>query len=95
MWKERDTRNSFKELGWYMPEEFMGGNLFQWIVELHWFDETLSIADDMKASRKLDSTLFKLCFPSNYPLGPPLFRIITPRFLRFIPDGGGHVQEAG
>ncbi|KIK63260.1 hypothetical protein GYMLUDRAFT_487055 [Collybiopsis luxurians FD-317 M1] len=99
MWKERDTRNSFKKLGWYMPEEFMGGNLFQWIVELHSFDEMLPIADDMKDSRKLDSTLFKIvshliCFPSDYPLGPPLLRIIMPRFLQFMPGGGGHVQEA-
>ncbi|KAJ7474937.1 hypothetical protein FB451DRAFT_1247033 [Mycena latifolia] len=26
-----------------------------------------------------------------YPIGPPFFRIITPRFLPFIQGGGGHV----
>ncbi|KIK63262.1 hypothetical protein GYMLUDRAFT_487171 [Collybiopsis luxurians FD-317 M1] len=28
MLKEQDTCNSFKKLGWYMPEVFMGDTLF-------------------------------------------------------------------
>ncbi|KIK53259.1 hypothetical protein GYMLUDRAFT_49424 [Collybiopsis luxurians FD-317 M1] len=94
MLKEQNTCNSFKELGWYMPEEFMGDNLFQWIVELHSFDETLPIAKDMKA-RKLNSIIFEIRFPPDYPLSPPFFRIITPRFLPFIQGGGGHVTGGG
>jgi ubiquitin-conjugating enzyme E2 Q len=38
-----------KGLGWYMSEDLMGDNLFQWILELHSFDETLPIAKDLKA----------------------------------------------
>ncbi|KAJ6456938.1 hypothetical protein C8R45DRAFT_1033920 [Mycena sanguinolenta] len=30
-----------------MPEEFMGDNSFQWIVEMHSFDEMLPIAEDL------------------------------------------------
>lgn len=48
MLKEQDSAHSLKELGWYMPPDFMGDNLFQWILELHSFDETLPIAQDMK-----------------------------------------------
>jgi ubiquitin-conjugating enzyme E2 Q len=52
MLKEQDkamvSSGGLKELGWYMPQEFMGDNLFQWIVEMHSFDETLPIAKDLK-----------------------------------------------
>jgi ubiquitin-conjugating enzyme E2 Q len=47
MLKEQETCASFKELGWYMPEDFMGDNLFQWIVEMHSFDPDIPIAKDM------------------------------------------------
>ncbi|KAJ7782222.1 hypothetical protein DFH07DRAFT_935435 [Mycena maculata] len=30
-------------------------------------------------------------FPPMYPIGPPFFRIITPRFLPFMHSGSGHV----
>ncbi|KAJ4479081.1 hypothetical protein J3R30DRAFT_3473939 [Lentinula aciculospora] len=92
--KEQNSCSSLKELGWYMPEEFIGDNLFQWIVELHSFDATLPIAQDLKA-RKLNSVIFEIRFPPDYPLGPPFFRIITPRFLPFIRGGGGHVTGGG
>ncbi|KAJ3823174.1 hypothetical protein F5880DRAFT_1613100 [Lentinula raphanica] len=92
--KEQRSCNNFKELGWYMPEEFMGDNLFQWIVELHSFDETLPIAQDLKA-KKLNSLIFEIRFPPDYPLSPPFFRIITPRFLPFAHGGGGHVTAGG
>jgi ubiquitin-conjugating enzyme E2 Q len=52
MLKEQDkamvSSGGLKELGWHMPQEFMGDNLFQWIVEMHSFDETLPIAKDLK-----------------------------------------------
>jgi len=47
MLKEQENATSMKELGWYMPPDLIGDNLFQWIVELHSFDETLPIAKDM------------------------------------------------
>ncbi|KAJ3740793.1 hypothetical protein DFH05DRAFT_1528585 [Lentinula detonsa] len=92
--KEQRSCNNFKELGWYMPEDFMGDNLFQWIVELHSFDVMLPIAKDLKA-KKLNSVIFEIRFPPDYPLSPPFFRIITPRFLPFIQGGGGHVTGGG
>lgn len=49
MMKEQEMAKSLKELGWYMPEEFIRDNLYQWIVELHSFDPDLPIAKDMKA----------------------------------------------
>jgi ubiquitin-conjugating enzyme E2 Q len=48
MLKEQDNAKSMKELGWYMPPELIGDNLFQWIVEMHSFDETIPIAKDLK-----------------------------------------------
>ena len=46
--KDQATAKSLKQLGWYMPLDYIGDNLFQWIVELHSFEEELPIAQDMK-----------------------------------------------
>ncbi|KAJ7641952.1 hypothetical protein FB45DRAFT_1054322 [Roridomyces roridus] len=92
--KAGKSAGGLKELGWYMPEEFMGDNLFQWIVEMHSFDETLPIAQDLKREG-VNSLIFEIRFPPTYPIGPPFFRIITPRFLPFIHGGGGHVTGGG
>ncbi|KAJ7187359.1 hypothetical protein C8R46DRAFT_880049 [Mycena filopes] len=98
MLKEQDkamvSAGGLKELGWYMPPDLVGDNLFQWIVEMHSFDETLPIAKDLKRE-KINSIIFEIRFPSTYPIGPPFFRIITPRFLPFIHGGGGHVTGGG
>ncbi|KAJ7463040.1 hypothetical protein FB451DRAFT_1095249 [Mycena latifolia] len=98
MLKEQDkamvSPGGLKELGWYMPPDFMGDNLFQWIVEMHSFDETLPIAKDLKREG-VNSLIFEIRFPPTYPIGPPFFRIITPRFLPFIQGGGGHVTGGG
>lgn len=48
MLREQETCNSFKDLGWYMPPDLVGDNLFQWIVEMHSFDPVLPIAKDLK-----------------------------------------------
>lgn len=48
MLKEQDNAKSLKELGWYMPPELLGDNLYQWIVEMHSFDPDIPIAKDMK-----------------------------------------------
>lgn len=49
MLKEQEAASSLRDLGWYMPPELIGDNLYQWIVELHSFDPALPIAKDMKA----------------------------------------------
>lgn len=49
MLREQDTAKSLKELGWYMPPDLIGDNLYQWIVELHSFDPDIPIAKDLKA----------------------------------------------
>lgn len=49
MLQEQEKAKSLKELGWYMPPDLISDNLFQWIVELHSFDETLPVAQGMKA----------------------------------------------
>jgi len=45
--------------------------------------------------RKINSIIFEIRFPPDFPLSPPFFRIITPRFLPFIHGGGGHVTGGG
>lgn len=49
MLKEQEHADSLTELGWYMPPEFIGDNLFQWIVEVHSFEKELPIAIDLKS----------------------------------------------
>ena len=49
MLKEQAAARSLTELGWYLPEDLMGDNLYQWIVELHSFDKDLPVARDMSA----------------------------------------------
>lgn len=46
--KEQKNAKSLKELGWYVPTELLGDNLYQWIVEMHSFDPDLPIAKDME-----------------------------------------------
>lgn len=83
MFKEQDRAKSLKELGWYIPPEFVEDNLYQWIVELHSFDKDLAIAKDL-AQKKVNSIVFEIRFPPSFPHSPPFFRILKPRFLPFI-----------
>lgn len=48
MLREQEMALSLKELGWYMPPELIGDNLYQWIVELHSLDDDLPLMKDMK-----------------------------------------------
>ncbi|CAK5263224.1 unnamed protein product [Mycena citricolor] len=92
--KAMKSPEGLRGLGWYLPQDLMGDNLFQWIVEMHSFESSLPIAQDMKAAG-INSLIFEIRFPPTYPIGPPFFRIITPRFLPFINGGGGHVTGGG
>ncbi|KAJ7579700.1 hypothetical protein C8J56DRAFT_963387, partial [Mycena floridula] len=92
MMKEMETCSSYKDLGWFMNP--VGDNFFQWIVEMHSFDPTIPIAKDL-ADKKVNSIIFEIRFPPNYPNSPPFFRIVTPRFLPFIHGGGGHITGGG
>ncbi|TEB26206.1 hypothetical protein FA13DRAFT_1795840 [Coprinellus micaceus] len=94
MLKEQDNAKSLKELGWYMPPELLGDNLYQWIVEMHSFDPDIPIAQDLRKNN-INSIIFEIRFPPTFPIAPPFFRIITPRFLPFIHGGGGHVTGGG
>ena len=49
MVKEQDSAPSLRDLGWYMPPDLIGDNLYQWIVEMHSFDPALPLAKDLKA----------------------------------------------
>ncbi|KAI0073974.1 hypothetical protein K474DRAFT_119925 [Panus rudis PR-1116 ss-1] len=94
MLNEQKRAKSLKQLGWYMPEDVISDNLFQWIVELHSFEEELPIAKDMQ-NNNVNSLVFEIRFPPTYPHSPPFFRILKPRFLPFIQGGGGHVTGGG
>lgn len=83
------------ELGWYVnsdPE--LMSNLYQWIIELHSFDPSLPLAEDLKA-RKLTSVVLELRFGKDFPHSPPFVRVIRPRFLGFREGGGGHITAGG
>jgi ubiquitin-conjugating enzyme E2 Q len=81
------------ELGWHIDESKIE-NMYQWIVELHSFDPTLPLAQDMK-KRGVKSVVLELRFGKDYPMVPPFVRVIRPRFLSFAAGGGGHVTAGG
>jgi ubiquitin-conjugating enzyme E2 Q len=81
------------ELGWHIDENKVD-NIYQWIVELHSFDPTLPLAQDMK-KKAIKSIVLELRFGKDYPMSPPFVRVIRPRFLGFQQGGGGHVTAGG
>ena len=48
MLKEQELAPNLRDLGWYMPPDLIGDNLYQWFVEMHSLDLELPIAKDMK-----------------------------------------------
>jgi len=81
------------ELGWFVDFEKLE-NLFQWIVELHSFDLSLPLAQDMKKAG-IASIVCEIRFGPQFPYSPPFVRIVRPRFLPFASGGGGHVTAGG
>ncbi|KAF1986246.1 hypothetical protein K402DRAFT_306422, partial [Aulographum hederae CBS 113979] len=81
------------ELGWYTNPEHLT-NVYQWIVELHSFEETLPLAKDMK-EKGIKSVVLEIRFGRDHPMSPPFVRVIRPRFLDFHQGGGGHVTAGG
>lgn len=81
------------ELGWHIDEDKIE-NMYQWIVELHSFDPTLPLAQDMR-KHDIKSIVLELRFGKDYPMAPPFVRVIRPRFLIFAAGGGGHVTAGG
>ncbi len=62
MLKEQEAANSLRELGWYMPPEFIGDNLFQWIVEMHSFDPSLPIREGFEDGVRLSGFSLVICW---------------------------------
>ncbi|KAI0536306.1 hypothetical protein GGR58DRAFT_514705 [Xylaria digitata] len=87
------TTTPLHELGWYIDFDRIE-NMFQWIVELHSFDQSLPLARDMKDAG-ITSIVIEIRFLRGYPLTPPFVRVIKPRFLPFHVGGGGHVTGGG
>jgi ubiquitin-conjugating enzyme E2 Q len=85
--------SSLNELGWYIDFDQMS-NLFQWIVELHSFDQSLPLAKDMRAAG-VSSIVLEIRFGKSFPFSPPFVRVIRPKFTPFMEGGGGHVTLGG
>lgn len=80
-------------LGWYMDPELIQ-TPYQWLVEMHTFDENLPLARDLK-NAGLTSVLIEINFSESHPVAPPFVRVVRPKFLPFIMGGGGHVTQGG
>ncbi|KAK4455728.1 ubiquitin-conjugating enzyme E2 Q2 [Podospora aff. communis PSN243] len=87
------SKTPLHELGWYMDFDRID-NVYQWIVELHTFEKSLPLAQDMKAAG-ITSVVMEIRFPKDFPMQPPFVRVIRPRFLPFMNGGGGHVTGGG
>ena len=87
------TTQNLRELGWYIDFDKMT-NLFQWIVELHSFDESIPLAQDMNRLG-CQSIVLEIRFGPSFPMSPPFVRVVRPKFLPFATGGGGHVLSGG
>ncbi|KAK6336628.1 hypothetical protein TWF718_009424 [Orbilia javanica] len=85
--------HDLEELGWYINRDHIE-NVYQWIVEFHSFDLSLPLAKDM-TKHNVRSIVMEVRFGKDFPMTPPFFRIIGPRFLPFQRGGGGHVTAGG
>jgi ubiquitin-conjugating enzyme E2 Q len=81
------------ELGWYISPQSVE-NVYQWILEMHSFDKSLPLAQDLK-NANLKSVVMEIRFGKDYPISPPFIRVIRPKFLPFASGGGGHVTAGG
>ena len=86
-------REPLADLGWYVDPNLIS-TVYQWIVELHTFDPSLPLAQDLK-NNNMKSVVLELRFPPAYPMAPPFVRVIRPRFLEWMNGGGGHVTAGG
>lgn len=90
---EIQKKTPLHELGWYIDQELVS-NVYQWIVELHSFQPTLPLAQDMKKAG-VSSVVLEIRFGKDFPFSPPFVRVIRPRFMPFAAGGGGHVTAGG
>ncbi|PSK41835.1 Ubiquitin-conjugating enzyme E2 14 [Elsinoe australis] len=92
------------EIGWYINPSKID-NMYQWIVELHSFDQfklgdpqdpnkPIPLVTDMEKAG-LSSIVLEMRFGPTYPYSPPFVRVLRPRFLGFREGGGGHVTIGG
>ncbi|KAM3510347.1 hypothetical protein MY11210_005965 [Beauveria gryllotalpidicola] len=89
----RQTMGCDFSSGYYVHTD-RSDNMFQWIVELFNFEETLPLARDMRAFG-CASIVIEFRFGPNYPMSPPFARVIRPQFVPFAQGGGGHVTVGG
>lgn len=87
------TNSHLGNLGWYIDFDQLS-NVFQWIVELHSFDASLPLAQDMKRLG-CTSVVLEIRYSASFPMSPPFVRVIRPRFRPFHAGGGGHVTMGG
>ncbi|KXH48134.1 polymerase [Colletotrichum simmondsii] len=81
------------QLGWFIDFSNIT-NMFQWIVELHSFEKSLPLAQDMERAG-VESIVLEIRFGRQFPHSPPFVRVVRPRFLPFSRRGGGHVTAGG
>jgi ubiquitin-conjugating enzyme E2 Q len=65
-------------------------NLYVWSVKIVEFDSGLMLAKDL-VKNGYNGVELELRFPAEFPVSPPFIRVVSPRLLRFMEGGGGHV----
>lgn len=90
---EIQERKPLQTLGWYINPDLIG-TVYQWIVELHSFDDNLPLSQDLKKVN-MQSVVMEIRFLATYPQAPPFVRVIRPRILEFGAGGGGPVTTGG
>ncbi|CAM1509168.1 Fc.00g029070.m01.CDS01 [Cosmosporella sp. VM-42] len=87
------TCADLRKLGWYIDFDKLT-NLFHWIVELHSFETSIPLGQDMKRL-SCQSIVLELRFSGSFPMSPPFVRVVRPRFVPFAQGGGGHILAGG
>lgn len=82
-----------KERGWRLEVTKME-RLDVWEVHMLHFDKNLPLNKDLE-EHDLEGIVMNFTFPADYPTSPPFARVVSPRLLRFMDGGGGHVEAGG
>lgn len=87
--------STFEERSWQIDTDTLEA-IDCWTIYVGNFDKKLPLAKDLSKYQILqDKIQLEFTFPIDFPQAPPFVRIVSPRLMRFMNGGGGHVTVGG